>query len=162
MFFLTRLNVIIQKKIVSLQFVYLKKTIMEIIGKLLQKLPLQSGIGRTGNSWQKQEFVVETIEQYPKKVCANLWGDKLDMLDKVNVGDTVKVSFSLESREYNGKWYTDVKAWNIEVATDVPAQPIPAQHTATAAPTMPSAPAEMPAPAEDTFTDNAISDDLPF
>lgn len=135
---------------------------MEIIGKLLQKLPLQSGIGRTGNSWQKQEFVVETIEQYPKKVCANLWGDKLDMLDKVNVGDTVKVSFSLESREYNGKWYTDVKAWNIEIATDVPVQPVPAQHTATVASTVPSAPAGMSAPAEDTFTDNAISDDLPF
>ena len=90
---------------------------MEIIGKLLQKLPLQAGIGRTGNSWQKQEFVIETIEQYPKKVCANLWGDKLDMLDTVNIGDTVKVSFSIESREFNGKWYTDVRPFRFETET---------------------------------------------
>lgn len=132
---------------------------MEIIGKLLQKLPLQSGIGRTGNSWQKQEFVVETIEQYPKKVCANLWGDKVDMLDTVNIGDTVKVSFSLESREFNGKWYTDVKAWKIELSTDVSVQPVAAPMTA---PMAVSAPAAMPTVDQDTFTDTAVSDDLPF
>lgn len=132
---------------------------MEIIGKLLQKLPLQSGIGRTGNSWQKQEFVVETIEQYPKKVCANLWGDKVDMLDTVNIGDTVKVSFSLESREFNGKWYTDVKAWKIELSTDVSVQPVAAPMTA---PMAASAPAAMPTVDQDTFTDTAVSDDLPF
>ena len=138
---------------------------MEIIGKLLQKLPLQSGIGRTGNSWQKQEFVIETIEQYPKKVCANLWGDKLDMLDTVNIGDTVKVSFSIESREFNGKWYTDIKAWKIEPATEGPAQPTaasPAYQPAAAGP----APAADPLPPMasddmDTFTDNG-GDDLPF
>lgn len=132
---------------------------MEIIGKLLQKLPVLSGMGRTGNSWQKQEFVVETIEQYPKKVCANLWGDKLDMLDKVNIGDTVKVSFSLESREFNGKWYTDVKAWKIELSTDVPVQAVAAPMTA---PMAASAPAAMPTVDQDTFTDTAVSDDLPF
>ena len=131
---------------------------MEIIGKLLQKLELQSGIGRTGNSWQKQEFVIETIEQYPKKICANLWGDKLDMLDTVNIGDTVKLSFSIESREYNGKWYTDIKAWKIEPATEVPAQP--AQQAAYQ---VPAAGAIPPMASEDldTFTDNG-GDDLPF
>ncbi|MBO4656051.1 MAG: DUF3127 domain-containing protein [Bacteroidales bacterium] len=136
---------------------------MEIIGKLLQKLPLQSGIGRTGNSWQKQEFVIETMEQYPKKVCANLWGDKLDMLDTVNIGDTVKVSFSLESREFNGKWYTDVKAWKIELATENPMQPAaPAYQPASAAPA-PAADTLPPMASDDldTFTDNG-GDDLPF
>lgn len=137
---------------------------MEIIGKLLQKLPLQSGIGRTGNSWQKQEFVIETIEQYPKKVCANLWGDKLDMLDTVNIGDTVKVSFSIESREFNGKWYTDVKAWKIEPATESPMPTAaPAYQTAPAAPVAPAAGTIPPMASEDmdTFTDNG-GDDLPF
>lgn len=138
---------------------------MEIIGKLLQKLPLQSGIGRTGNSWQKQEFVIETIEQYPKKVCANLWGDKLDMLDTVNIGDTVKVSFSIESREFNGKWYTDIKAWKIEPATEGPAQPsaaAPAYQHAAAGPA-PAADTLPPMASDDmdTFTDNG-GDDLPF
>ena len=136
---------------------------MEIIGKLLQKLPLQSGIGRTGNSWQKQEFVIETMEQYPKKVCANLWGDKLDMLDTVNIGDTVKISFSLESREFNGKWYTDVKAWKIELATENPMQSAaPAYQPANAVPA-PAADTLPPMASDDldTFTDNG-GDDLPF
>ncbi len=134
---------------------------MEIIGKLLQKLPLQSGIGRTGNSWQKQEFVIETMEQYPKKVCANLWGDKLDMLDTVNIGDTVKVSFSIESREFNGKWYTDVKAWKIEPATENPMQPAaPAYQQAPAAPAPADTLPPMASDDLDTFTDTG--DDLPF
>lgn len=87
---------------------------LEINGKLIQKLELQSGMSKTGSSWQKQEFVIETDEQYPKKVCVNLWGDKIDMLSAINIGDKVTLSFNLESREYNGKWYTDVKAWKIE------------------------------------------------
>ncbi len=140
---------------------------MEIIGKLLMKLPLQSGIGRTGNSWQKQEFVIETVEQYPKKVCANLWGDKLDMLETVNIGDMVKVSFSLESREFNGKWYTDVRAWKIEAATEGPAQAMqqPAQpaYQQQAAPAAPAGGMMPPMASEDmdTFVDNG-GDDLPF
>ncbi len=135
--------------------------IMEIIGKLLQKLPLQSGIGRTGNSWQKQEFVIETMEQYPKKVCANLWGDKLDMLDTVNIGDTVKVSFSIESREFNGKWYTDIKAWKIEPATENPMQPAaPAYQQVPAAPVPADTLPPMASDDLDTFTDTG--DDLPF
>lgn len=136
---------------------------MEIIGKLLMKLPLQSGIGRTGNSWQKQEFVIETIEQYPKKVCANLWGDKLDMLETVNIGDTVKVSFSIESREFNGKWYTDVKAWKIEPATEAPVQAAQPAYQAAVASPAPATDTLPPMASEDldTFTDNG-GDDLPF
>ena len=88
---------------------------LEITGKLISKLPMQSGTSaRTGSSWQKQEFVIETGDQFPKKICANLWGDKADQLNQYNIGDVVKVSFDLESREFNGKWYTDVKAWKLE------------------------------------------------
>ena len=137
---------------------------MEIIGKLLMKLPLQSGIGRTGNNWQKQEFVIETMEQYPKKVCANLWGDKLDMLETVNIGDTVKVSFSIESREFNGKWYTDIRAWKIEMATENPAQSAQAAAPAAYAPAQGPAADTLPpsaSPDMDTFTDDG-GDDLPF
>ena len=57
---------------------------LEINGKLIQKLELQSGVSKSGSNWQKQEFVIETDEQYPKKICANLWGDKIDMLSSVN------------------------------------------------------------------------------
>jgi hypothetical protein len=87
---------------------------LEIAGKLLQKLELQSGVSKTGSTWQKQEFVIETTAQYPKKICISLWGDKTDMLNALQIGDTIIASFDVESREFNGKWYTDVRAWKIE------------------------------------------------
>ena len=90
---------------------------MEITGKLIQKLPVQSGVSTSGNNWSKAEFVIETVEQYPKKVCANLWGDRAKALDQFQIGSLITVSFDLESREYNGRWYTDVKAWRVDAAT---------------------------------------------
>ncbi len=147
---------------------------LEITGKLIQKLAMQSGTSaRTGSSWQKQEFVIETGDQFPKKICANLWGDKADQLNQYNIGDMMKVSFDLESREFNGKWYTDVRAWKLEhVQAGVPggmppqADPfnpanIQTQHTAY---TAPAAATTLPdlGPAEGTFTDEGMSDDLPF
>jgi hypothetical protein len=90
---------------------------MEITGKLIQKLPVQSGVSSQGNNWSKAEFVIETVEQYPKKVCANLWGDRAKALDQFQLGSLITVSFDLESREYNGRWYTDVKAWRVDAAT---------------------------------------------
>ncbi|MEG1555482.1 MAG: DUF3127 domain-containing protein [Bacteroidales bacterium] len=127
---------------------------LEITGRLIQKLELQSGVGKTGNSWQKQEFVIETIEQYPKKICANLWGDKIEMLSPLNVGDTVMVSFALESREFNGKWYTDVKAWKIERPAAAPAN-APKQNTSSAS--VDNFPEEFA-----TFIDEGVDDGLPF
>jgi hypothetical protein len=84
---------------------------MEISGKLIQFLPLQTGQGKNG-TWKKQEFILELGGQYPKKVCIAAWGDKLDM-NGFKIGDTIEVSFDIESREYNGRWYTDVKAWKV-------------------------------------------------
>ena len=125
---------------------------LEITGRLVQKLEIQSGIGKTGSSWQKQDFVIETIEQYPKKVCANLWGDKLDILSTLEIGDTIIVSFNVESREYNGRWYTDIRAWKIEK------QGIQAPASAPVAPTA----AVEAEPFNGTFTDEGGNDDLPF
>ncbi|MCL2289929.1 MAG: DUF3127 domain-containing protein [Bacteroidetes bacterium] len=132
---------------------------MEIIGKLIQKLPMQSGIGKTGNSWQKQEFVIETTEQYPRKICANLWGDKAAVLETLNIDDKIVMSFDLESREFNGKWYTDVKAWKVEPVSANPQATQSAQNQQTT-PTSESA-TELPQEFE-TFTDEGAGDDLPF
>lgn len=85
---------------------------MEIKGKIIQILPEQSGAGKNGQ-WRKQEYVIETDGQYPKKVCFNLWGEKIDQ-NPVKTGDMVTVFFDLESREFNGRWYTDVRGWKIE------------------------------------------------
>jgi hypothetical protein len=86
---------------------------LDITGKIIKVMPEQSGAGKKG-TWVKQEFVIETAEQYPKKICCSAWGDKVETLRGFSEGDVVKVSFNLESREYNEKWYTDIRAWKIE------------------------------------------------
>ena len=110
----------------------------------------------SGSGWQDRD---ESIMGHKPFAV----GDKLDMLDTVNIGDTVKVSFSIESREFNGKWYTDVKAWKIEPATEAPAQPAAAPAYQPAAGPAPSADTLPPMASDDldTFTDNG-GDDLPF
>jgi hypothetical protein len=87
---------------------------LEITGKLIKILPEQTGSGKNGN-WVKQEFVIETTDKYPKKVCCSLWGDKIATLKNVPSDVMLKVSFNIESREYNERWYTELRAWNVEV-----------------------------------------------
>ena len=84
---------------------------MEIRGKIVECLPVKSGQSANGE-WRKQEYVLETDSQYPKKVCFMVWGEKVEQF-AIQQGETVEVSIDLESREYNGRWYTDVKAWKV-------------------------------------------------
>ncbi len=86
---------------------------LEITGKLVQVMPEQTGQGQNG-PWTKQNFVIETQDQFPKKVCIVCWNDKAEILKQLKPGDELKVAINIESREYNGKWYTDVKAWKVE------------------------------------------------
>ena len=88
---------------------------MEVKGKVIQLLPLQSGMGKKG-PWKKQEFIIETQSQYPKKVCLSVWGDKVDQFG-IAVGQTINASVELESREYNGRWYTEARAWKLDKNT---------------------------------------------
>jgi hypothetical protein len=90
----------------------------ELSGKVLQVLPEQTGTGRNGQ-WSRQDFIVETQEQYPRKVCFSAWGDKVSQLKSFKADDIVKVSFNIESRDYNGRWYTDLRIWKIEATGQV-------------------------------------------
>ncbi len=129
---------------------------LEITGKLVKVLPETSGQGKNG-TWTKQDFVIETDEQYPKKVCISAWGDKAQTLRSVKPGDMLKVSFNIESREYNERWYTDIRAWRIERsaanAADLP--PYEPQNQNTGALSSGSSSFE-------TFTTGGPTDDLPF
>ena len=129
---------------------------LAISGVVLSILPLQSGTSKAGNQWQKQDFILETQGQYPRKVCICLFGDNVEKFP-LQVGQSVTASIDIESREFNGRWYTDVRAWNI-VYNDQQGTPAPAP-TATA----PAAPKAQPA-AQDTATAQApaAADDLPF
>jgi hypothetical protein len=100
---------------------------MNISGKIYQILPLQSGVGRSGE-WRKQEVIVETDEQYPKKVCISFWGDKIN--PNFAAGEKLTIAVNIESREYNGKWYTDVRAWNVEQYSKANAEAVEVAETA--------------------------------
>lgn len=93
---------------------------LDVVGKIITILPETGGQSQAGKAWTKQEFIVETSDQYPKKICISLMGDKINELRKYSVGTEVKVSLNIESREYNGKWYTNVSAWRIEASGSGP------------------------------------------
>lgn len=129
---------------------------MEITGRIIQLLPLQTGQGKNG-VWKKQDFVIETDGQYPKKVCISAWGDKISENVLVE-GKEVTVSFDIESREFNGRWYTDVKAWKVEAGSGSAETPYFAAATPAA-----STPAANRAIAPDFLVSAEDSkDDLPF
>ena len=100
---------------------------MELTGKIIQLLPEESGQSARG-PWRKQQYILETEGQYPKKVCFMAWGDKIDEF-KIQEGDELVVSINIESREYNGRWYTDVKAWKIQRGTASENQNAPSQQS---------------------------------
>lgn len=84
---------------------------MEITGKIFAVLEEKTGEGKNG-TWHSQDAVLETVEQYPKKVAFNMYGDKIVNL---RIGQEVNVSFDIESKEFNGRWFTNLKAWKVEV-----------------------------------------------
>lgn len=86
---------------------------LEIVGKVISVMPVRTGQGSKG-PWHSQEFVLETGDKYPKKVCMTVWGEEAINKYDLVPGMTVTAHIELDSREYNGKWYTNVKAWKIE------------------------------------------------
>lgn len=86
---------------------------LDVTGRIIQKMDVVTGTSARGE-WKKQEFVIETAEQYPKKICLSLWGEKVDALSNFKEGDFIQASLNLESREYNGRWYTEARAWRLQ------------------------------------------------
>ena len=98
----------------------------EMEGRLTGKLAVQSGRSAKGE-WARQDFLMEVQDgNFPSTVCFSLWGaDRVKELEKYQVGDTVKVSFNPVSREFNGRWYTDLRAWRISGASAASAASVP-------------------------------------
>lgn len=116
---------------------------MELKGKVIQLLQPQTGMGKKGQ-WKKQEFIVETQAQFPKKVCLSAWGEKIDQFN-LSVGDIVTIAVDLESREYNGRWYTEARAWKVDKGTNG------------------GGATQAPFPTDEPYiADSSASDDLPF
>ncbi|MCO4818051.1 MAG: DUF3127 domain-containing protein [Bacteroidetes bacterium] len=92
---------------------------LEVTGQVIKLLPEQSGQSQRG-PWKKQDMVIETNEQYPKKIAITCWGEKVDEIQQLTPGTMVKVAINIESREYNERWYTDIKAWKIDTQVGQP------------------------------------------
>ena len=113
---------------------------MEVSGKIIQVLPEQGGVSKTsGKEWKLQAYVLETQEQYPKKVHFEVFGEDRIKANPCQLDDIVTVSFDIESREFNGRWYTSIRAWKIqqgvvEAAPAVQAVPAAQPVQAVAAP----------------------------
>ena len=97
----------------------------ELSGKIIAVLDQKSGISKTGTSWSVQQYVIETHEQYPKKMCFDVFGeDKISQFN-IQIGDELKLFFDVDAREYNGRWYNSFKAWKIEKVNESPLQDVP-------------------------------------
>ena len=93
---------------------------MEIKGKIIAALPEQSGVSKSGNNWKKREYVLETLETYPKKVHFDLFGERADQYP-LTVGEVITLSFDINSREDNGRWYTSISGWKVDKGEAQPA-----------------------------------------
>ena len=135
---------------------------MEFTGRIIKALEPRGGVSsRTGNPWKMQDFVIEeTMGQFPKRMAFNVFGE--ENLNRINIqeGQELTVSFDINAREYNGRWYNDVRVWNVMPAA--PAQPAATAQPAAQQPVAPFPPAEQ-APAQANFETAADdSSDLPF
>ena len=131
---------------------------MEFTGKIIAVLEARGGVSsRTGNPWKTQDYVIEeTMGQFPKRMAFNVFGEENISRFNIQVGQELTVSFDINAREYNGRWYNDIRVWNVAPAAQAVAQPI-------AAAAQPSAPVVQSAPAASSFTQAADdSSDLPF
>ncbi|MDE6006313.1 MAG: DUF3127 domain-containing protein [Muribaculaceae bacterium] len=136
---------------------------MEIEGKIIQDLGIQEGISKANNPWKKQEWVLETMGNYPRKVKFTVFGERrIDEL-KLVCGEAYKLSVDVESREFNGRWYTDVNVYGaMRLDGTMPGVPVGAQPVSqTTMPPFGAQPAG--SPAVDPFrADDNNTDDLPF
>ena len=135
---------------------------MEITGKIIAVLPAREGVSqRTGNAWKMQEYVIETHDTYPKKCCFNIFGAEKISQFNIQLGEELTVSFDIDAREYQGKYYNDIRAWAINRNVQVPGA-APVAGVAPVAPAAAPAPAaESPFPPQQSAAEGS-ADDLPF
>ena len=130
---------------------------MDLTGKVIAIMQPRSGVSqRTGNQWMTQEYVIEVPGQYPKKMLFNIFGEDRIKQFNIQMGEDITVSFDIDAREYNGRWFNDSRAFNIQRGVVAPAaapaveSPFPPQGAAA-----PFPPAQEPA-------GEGSADDLPF
>ncbi|WP_024990430.1 DUF3127 domain-containing protein [Segatella albensis] len=137
---------------------------MEIQGKIIAVLPLQSGVSqRTGNKWASQDYVIETHDQYPRKCCFRVFGEEKINNFNIQSGEELSVSFDIDCHEYNGRWFNDIRAWAVNRVDPAAAMAAPgAQPMGANVAPAPVGGAAAPFPPAPEGNAEGASDDLPF
>ena len=87
---------------------------MDVVGKIIAALPPKSGTSQsTGKPWQVNAYVLQTNEQTPKNIAFDVFGAERVEQYNLKVGDMVTVSIDIDAHEYNGRWYNQIRAWNV-------------------------------------------------
>ena len=129
---------------------------MEIQGKIISALPERSGTSqRTGNTWKLQEFVVETHDQYPKKMAFEVFGEDRLQRFNIQVGQEVNIAFDIDAHEYNGRWFNSIRAYDVRPVDGQPQAAVNA-NTDDAMPMLEAPIVDSAEPAGDS------AEDLPF
>lgn len=136
---------------------------MEVIGKIIHAFPEISGVSKAGKQWRKREYVLETQESFPQKIFFDFFGDKADLYP-LEVGQVIKLSFDISSREYNGRWFTSISAWRAEpVDGNQPAAQTTTQQEPYPSSVQPAAnPYNAPVIPPSELAPSGPTDDLPF
>ena len=128
---------------------------MDLTGKIIAVLPASSGVSaRTGNSWMSQDYVIEVPGQYPKKCVFRVFGEDRIKQFNIQMGEDITVSFDIDAHEFNGRWFNDVRAFNVTRG----AAPMAAAPMAAA----PDAASTAPFPPAQESAGEGSTDDLPF
>ncbi len=145
---------------------------MDITGKVIAIMEARSGVSaRTGNPWMMQDYVIEVPGNFPRKMLFNVFGEERIKQFNIQLNEEITVQFDIDAREYNGRWFNDIRAYNIirgQVAQTVPAAATIAGTGQPSAPFPPAQPAadNSPAapfpPAQDVESGDSPADDLPF
>lgn len=139
---------------------------MELAGKVIAILEARTGVAKTtGNPWMIQEYVIETHEQFPRRMCFNVFGEDKIRQFNIQLGEELNVFFDVNAREYQGRWFNDIRAWRVDRVTpgEVPSagtmEGAPAPVAAPGAPAVAAQPAAAP---QSDFAQSDNTDDLPF
>ena len=128
---------------------------MELTGKIIAIMAAQSGVSaRTGNPWMSQEYVIEVPGQYPRRCVFRLFGEDRIKQFAIQQGEDLTIQFDIDAHEYNGRWFNEIRAYNVVRGAQQPGA-IPQATAAPSAAAAPFPPAQEPA-------SEGSSDDLPF
>ena len=129
---------------------------MELQGKVIAVLPARSGVSARGE-WKSQSFVIETHDSFPRKMVFDVFGEERPTRFNIQLGQEVNVSFDIDAHEYNGRWFNNIRAFDVRL---VDPNTVSAAPAAQAAPAAPQQPANAPFPPQPEQSNS--DDDLPF